>query len=121
MANEIFKKYEMASKEAADALIDALPSATDEEGNTYPTHRHSIVRLGYLCVTEPIFDEEGNVLTEGVQSDKYSVDVLWDGDSLMDEEGNIVYPNGWEDAEIQYDPSWQSRNGYHKFGGWNFS
>lgn len=121
MANELFKKYEFSSKEAADALIDVLPSATDEEGNTYPTHRHSIVRLGYLWVTQPTFDEEGNVVAEGVLSDKYSVDILWDGSSLIDEEGNVIYPEGWEDAEIQYDESWQSRNGYHTFAGWSFS
>jgi len=120
MANEIFKKYEFSSELEAEAIIAGLPSATDEEGNSYPTHKHSVVRLGFLWTTEPTFDEEGNVVTEGVQSDKYSVDVLWDSNSLLVDE-EIVYPDGWEDAEIQYDPSWQSRNGYHTFGGWNFS
>jgi hypothetical protein len=120
MANEIFKKYEFSSELEAEAIIAGLPSATDEEGNSYPTHKHSVVRLGYLWTTEPTFDEEGNVVTPGVQSDKYSVDVLWDGNSLLVDE-EIVYPDGWEDAEIQYDPSWQSKNGYHTFGGWNFS
>jgi len=120
-----FKKYEFSDEATAQAAIDALPSATDEEGNTYPTHRHAIVKLGYLWIEQPTFDEEGNQLTEGSQSDKYSVDVLWETAPLKvtDEEGNesIVYPSEWEAAEIQYDESWASRNGAHTFMGWSFS
>ena len=120
-----FKKYEFADESTAQAAIDNLPSATDEEGNVYPTHRHSIVKLGYLWLQQPTFDQEGNQLTDGSQSDKYSVDVLWEADvfKVSDEQGNesIVYPSQWEAAEIAYDESWVSRNGAHTFMGWSFS
>ena len=73
----LFKKYEFNSEAQADEKIAALGTATDEDGNEYPTHKHTVVKLGYLWVTEPTYDEDGNVETEGVASDMYSVDVLW--------------------------------------------
>ena len=57
--------------------IAALPSVTDDEGNEHPAHNHTIVKLGYLWTTEPTYNEEGEVETEGIASDMYSVDVLW--------------------------------------------
>ena len=104
----LFKKYEFNSQEQAEEKIAALPHDTDDEGNEYPTHQHTIVKLGYLWVTEPTFDDEGNVETEGEQSDKYSVDVLWnDLDSS---------PYGWATYEISVEG-----NGVHTFAGWNFN
>ena len=117
----LFKKYEFASEEIAEQRIAALPSATDEEGNSYPTHSHTIVKLGYLVVTEGTYDEEGNELTAPVLSDKYSVDVLWNEKELLDENGEIAYPYGWASKEIQYNESWVSPNGAHTFMGWNFN
>ena len=32
-------KYEFDSREAAQTKIDALGTATDEDGNEYPTHK----------------------------------------------------------------------------------
>ena len=92
----IFKKYEFASEEVAETRIAALPS--DDEGN--PTHKHTVVKLGYLWKTTPEYDEEGNISIEGVQSDKYSVDVLWnvaditsvDAEAVLDEDGMVVTP-----------------------------
>ena len=104
----LFKKYEFNSQEQAEEKIAALPHDTDDEGNEYPTHQHTIVKLGYLWVTEPTFDDEGNVETEGVASDMYSVDVLWnDLDSS---------PYGWKSYEITVEG-----NGAHTFAGWNFN
>ena len=104
----LFKKYEFNSQEQAEEKIAALPHDTDDEGNEYPTHQHTIVKLGYLWVTEPTFDDEGNIETEGVASDKYSVDVLWeDLDSS---------PYGWATYEISVEG-----NGVHTFAGWNFN
>lgn len=133
----IFKKYEFQDEATALARIEALPSATDEEGNTYPTHSHSIVKLGYLVQVPATFDEEGNELTPAVLSDKYSVDVLWneseitqvDVEAVLDEEGNIVtpaetsiaFPYGWASKEVEYDESWVSQNGAHTFFGWSFN
>lgn len=104
----IFKKYEFNSQEQAEQKISALPHDTDDEGNEYLSSNHTIVKLGYLWVTEPTFDDEGNVETEGVASDSYSVDVLWnDLDSS---------PYGWATYEITVEG-----NGVHTFAGWNFN
>jgi len=104
----LFKKYEFNSQEQAEQKIAALPHDTDDEGNEYPTHQHTIVKLGYLWVTEPTFNEEGEIETEGVPSDSYSVDVLWnDLDSS---------PYGWASYEITVEG-----NGVHTFAGWNFN
>ena len=103
----LFKKYEFNSQEQAEEKIAALPHDTDDEGNEYPTHQHTIVKLGYLWVTEPTLDDEGNIETEGVASDKYSVDVLWED---LDES-----PYGWKSYEITVEG-----NGAHTFAGWSF-
>ena len=103
----IFKKYEFNSQEQAEEKIAALPHDTDDEGNEWLSGNHTIVKLGYLWVTEPTFDDEGNVGTEGVASDNYSVDVLWND---LDES-----PYGWKSYEITVEG-----NGVHTFAGWSF-
>ena len=103
----IFKKYEFNSQEQAEEKIAALPHDTDDEGNQWLSGNHTIVKLGYLWVTEPTFDDEGNIETEGVASDKYSVDVLWED---LDES-----PYGWKSYEITVEG-----NGAHTFAGWSF-
>ena len=123
--NGIFKKYEFQDEATAKTRIAALP--TDEEGN----HKHSVVELGYLWITEPTFDEEGNELTAGTKASVYSVDVLWNRDEIITYEEQTVdgvthnvatvnYPYGWASKEIQYNENWVSINGAHKFGGWKF-
>ena len=104
----LFKKYEFDSQEQAESKIAALPHETDEDGNEYPTHSHTVVKLGYLWTIEPTYDEEGNVETEGVASDKYSVDVLW---SELEES-----PYGWKSYEVSVEG-----NGVHTFAGWSFN
>ena len=81
------RKYEFGSKSAASAKINAL--GIDEEGN--PTHNNAIVRLGHIVVTPAEIDEEGNIITEAVLSDNYSVDVLWDGEPNPDWDGKMVW------------------------------
>ena len=103
---ELFKKYEFNSKEQADTKIAALPHTTDDDVS-YLDGGHTIVHLGYLWIEQPTFDAEGELLTEGVASDKYSVDVLWqDLDSS---------PYGWASYEITVEG-----NGAHTFLGINF-
>ena len=82
-----FRKYEFGSKSAASAKINAL--GIDEEGN--PTHNNAIVRLGHIVVTPAEIDEEGNIITEAVLSDNYSVDVLWDGEPNPDWDAQMVW------------------------------
>lgn len=115
--HRIFKKYEFESEDLANTRIDALP--TDSEGNT--AHKHSIVHLGYLWITPPVYDEEGNVVTEGVRSTMYSVDVLWVEADILDENGEVDYPYGWRSKEVDYDETWADPNGAHTFLGWNFN
>lgn len=104
----LFKKYEFNSQEQAEEKIAALPHDTDDEGNEWLSGNHTIVKLGYLWVTEPTFDNEGNVETEGIASNSYSVDVLWNG---LDES-----PYGWKSYEITVEG-----NGAHTFAGWSFN
>ena len=103
---ELFKKYEFNSKEQADTKIAALPH-TEIDGENYLDGGHTIVHLGYLWITEPTYDEQGEVETEGVASDKYSVDVLWKGLESS--------PYGWASYEINVEG-----NGVHTFAGRNF-
>ena len=70
-----FRKYAFGSKGACTSKINAL--GVDEEGN--PTHSHAIVHLGNIVLTQGTYDEEGNELTAPVLSDKWHVDVLWNG------------------------------------------
>ena len=70
-------KYEFNSKEQAQGLIDALGTATDEDGNTYPTHKNSIANIGFAVLEQGTYDEDGNEITAPVISDKYHVDVCW--------------------------------------------
>ena len=114
----IFKKYEYPSQELAETRIAALPH-TEVDGESYPSHSHTVVKLGYLYTEQPTFDEDGEILTEGIQSDMYSVDVLWRASEITvtDEEGNeeINYPYGWISKEITVEG-----NGVHTFAGRNF-
>ncbi len=104
----LFKKYEFDSEEQAQTKIDALPHVQDEDGNNVPSHRHTIVKLGHLWETEPTYNEEGEVETEGVAKTEYAVDVLWDGLTAS--------PSGWVSKEVA-----PSGNGVHTFAGHNFS
>jgi hypothetical protein len=104
----LFKKYEFDSEAQALDKIAALPHETDEDGNEYPTHSHTVVKLGFLPITEPTFDDEGNVVEEGEYNTKFSVDALW---SELDES-----PYGWKSYEISVEG-----NGVHTFAGWSFN
>jgi hypothetical protein len=105
---ELFKKYEFNSQEQAEDKIAALPHITDNlTEESYLEGDHTIVKLGYLVTNTPEWDEEGNAIVEPEHSDKYSVDVLWQG---LDES-----PYGWKSYEIEVEG-----NGAHSFLGRNF-
>lgn len=84
---KIFRKYSFDSKELADAAISSL--GVDSEGN--PTHSHAIVHLGNIVLEQGEYDDEGNETKSPVLSDKYHIDVLWDGDPDASFDSNIVW------------------------------
>ena len=45
-------KYAFNSKEQAIDKIEALGVEQDEEGNSYPTHHHTVVELGLEVLEE---------------------------------------------------------------------
>ena len=101
-------KYEFDSKEQTETKIKSLGTATDENGNEYPTHKHTIVQLGYIVLQQGTYDEDGNELTAPVLSDKWHVDALW-----LDLDD---HPYGWKSYAID-----ANDNGVHSFLGLDYN
>ena len=97
-------KYEFNSKEQAQTKIASLGSATDEDGNEYPTHNHTIVTLGHIVLESAILDENGDVITEAVLSTGWCIDAIWIG--LTD------HPYGWKSYDVDL-----PNEGLHGFAG----
>ncbi len=108
-------KYEFDSKEQAETKINALGTAQDEDGNEYPTHKHTIVHLGNIVLEQGEYDEEGNETVAPVLSDKWHVDVLWK-DLEADEDGVIDHPYGWKSYYVDIDG-----DGVHSFLGLSYN
>jgi len=101
-------KYEFNSKEQAKEKIKALGFDIDEDGNEYPTHNHSVVELGYIMLKDGVYDDELNEIEPPILSDKYSVDVMWQG---LDS-----HPYGWASYAVDIDD-----NGVHSFLGVDYA
>ena len=101
-------KYALDSKEQAETKINALGTAIDENGNEYPTHKHTIVQLGNIVLEQGQYDEEGNELTAPVLSDKWHVDALFKD---LDD-----HPYGWKSYAVDIDG-----NGVHSFLGLDYN
>lgn len=108
-------KYAFDSKEQAETKINALGTAQDENGNEYPTHKHTIVHLGNIVLQQGEYDEEGNETVAPVLSDKWHVDVLWK-DLEADEDGVIDHPYGWKSYAVDIDG-----DGVHSFLGLSYN
>ena len=108
-------KYEFLDKEQAKTKINALGTATDENGNEYPTHKHTIVQLGNIVLQQGEYDEEGNETVAPVLSDKWHVDVLWKN-LEADEDGTIDHPYGWKSYAVDIDG-----DGVHSFLGLSYN
>ena len=124
-------KYEFKSKKLAQKKIDALGTATDENGNEYPTHKSTIVQLGNIVLEKGEYDEEGEEVTAPVLSDKWHLDVAWsdaeitsvEEEAVLDEEGMIVtpevvsvnHPYGWKSYAVDIDS-----DGVHSFFGLSY-
>ena len=124
-------KYAFDSREQVETKIASLGTATDEDGNEYPTHKSTIVQLGNIVLEQGEYDEEGNETVAPVLSDKWHVDVLWkeeqiksvDEEAVIDEDGNIVtpevvsydHPYGWKSYAVEIEG-----DGVHSFFGLSY-
>ncbi len=88
-------KYEFSEESQADSKIDALPE----------NHAHAIIKLGNVIKQYAEFDEQGNQITPSVLSEKYHVDVMWNG--IED------HPYGWKSFAVAV----ADGNGVHSFYG----
>ena len=91
---KIIRKYEFVDEAAANTAIDLL---RDKEGNL----TQSVVKLGFIVKTAGEYDEDGNEVTAPVLSEKYAVDVSWNGEPHAEWEEHIV---------------WATPLGVHSFG-----
>ncbi len=108
-------KYEFDSREQAQSKIDALGTATDEDGNEYPTHKSTIVQLGNIVLEQWEYDEEGEEVTAPVLSEGWHIDVCWNDADITNEDGEIDHPYGWKSYAIDIEG-----NGVHSFYGLNY-
>ena len=124
-------KYEFDSREQAQSKIDALGTATDEDGNEYPTHKSTIVQLGNIVLEQGEYDQEGEETTAPVLSEGWHIDVCWhdadittiEQEAVLDEDGMVVtaevtsvdHPYGWKSYAIDIEG-----NGVHSFYGLNY-
>jgi len=107
-------KYQFDNKEQAQTKINALGTATDEDGNEYPTHKHTVVELGNIILQDGEYDEDCNEIVAPIFSTNWHVDVLWVG-LEADEDGTIDHPYGWKSKSVNIDG-----DGVHAFFGLNY-
>ena len=108
-------KYEFDSKEQAESKIKSLGTAQDENGNEYPTHKHTIVQLGNIVLSQGEYDEDGNETVAPILSTDWHVDVLW-SNLEADADGTYSHPYGWAGKAVNIDG-----NGVHAFFGLDYN
>ena len=99
-------KYQFKDQKTAEAKIKGLGVAKDEDGNEYPTHKHSIVKLGYIVLERGEYDEEGNETKAPVLSSKYHLDVAWRLEDTYSEDGELIkaeHPYGCQSSTVSLD------------------
>ena len=108
-------KYSFDSREQAQTKIDSLGTATDEDGNKYPTHKHTVVELGNIILQDGEYDKDCNEIVAPVLPTDWHVDVLWSG-LEADEDGSYSHPYGWAGKAVNIDG-----NGVHAFFGLDYN
>lgn len=101
-------KYQFKNKAEATKKIKSLGTAKDEDGNEYPTHKHTIVNLGNIVLENGEYDSEGKEIKEAILSKFWHVDALW-----IDEK---THPYGWAKNSIDI-----GGNGVHSFLGLDYN
>ena len=80
-----FRKYEFVPTKWEE-LKPSLQISNDVNGEAIILFDseiiESVVEIGHIMITPPVLDENMNVTTPAVLSDKYSVDILWKNDEL---------------------------------------
>lgn len=101
-------KYDFDSKQQAEEKIKSLGTANDENGKSYPTHRHSIRMIDEpILLSKAIYNDSDEIVTEAVYSEFYSVDVIW-----QDLE---THPIGWAEHSVNIETE-----GVHGFAGLSY-
>ena len=109
-------KYEFDSREQAETKINALGTATDEDGNEYPTHKSTIVQLGNIVLEKAVYNQEGTEeITAPVLSDKWHLDVAWSDADITSEDGEVNHPYGWKSYAVEIEG-----DGVHSFFGLSY-
>ena len=120
-------KYEFEDEATLDEKIAAL-GQVEIDGNLFPSHMHSITKLGHVYLKKPVYGEDETIIEEGIKSDKYHVDVEWvglKGDPITEIVEGEEYIIGYEEADHPY--GWKGRSidfeegqGLHSFKGKDF-
>lgn len=97
-------KYEFKSKEQVQDKIEDLGFETGFDGHKYTTHKHTIVLLGHIVLEQGEYNENLEEIKAPVFSDKYHVDVIWDGLEK--------HPYGWKTYSVDLEGE-----GMHQFAG----
>lgn len=79
-----FRKYEFTDWATEKAKI------WNEETGYNNCH---VVEIGFLPITPAVLDEEGNVITPAVLSDKFAVDILWNETASEEFTSSEVWPS----------------------------
>jgi hypothetical protein len=80
-----FRKYEFTPSKWAELKSDLQVSNTIGEETIAGYNQdiiEAVVEIGHIMITPHVVDEQLNVVTQAVLSDKYSVDILWKEDEL---------------------------------------
>ena len=80
-------KYAFNSKEQFLDKLDALHTI-DEDGNSIPDFKFEVVQLGNIQLEAEVLDEDGEIESEAVVSEKWHVDAIW-----FEQED---HPYGWK-------------------------
>ena len=80
-----FRKYEFTPTKWEELKLD-LQVSNQYNDETILSYNNdlivSVVEIGHILITEPVYDELMNIITPAVLSDKYSVDILWQENEL---------------------------------------
>ena len=96
-------KYAFNSKEQFLDKLDALHTI-DEDGNSIADFKFEVVQLGNIQLEAEVLDEDGEIESEAVVSEKWHVDAIW-----FEQED---HPYGWKSYNADL-----SGEGLHGFAG----